>query len=69
MRSLKDWTYRDMEIQVKEREGKAWLTCVTLKEAQQLINAIGKSKLDLRRGKFYNGVALVAVYLQGYPYC
>ena len=69
MRSLKEWSYRDMEIQVKEHEGKAWLACVTLKEAQQLINAIGKSKLDFRRGKFYNGVALIDVYLKGYTYC
>lgn len=69
MKNLNEWTAREMDIYVKQHDGKAWLTVATLEHAQQLIDLIGKSKVELRRGKFFNGVALVDVYLKGYTYC
>ncbi len=69
MYSMKEWTLREYEIYNAQRDGKAWLTRASLKQAQQLVDLIGKSRIDLRNGKIYKGVALVDVYLKGYTYC
>ena len=69
MYSVADWTAQEIDILVKQHKGKAFLTCVTLPQAQILINLIGRSRLELRRGKFYGGYPLVDVYIKGFTYC
>ena len=69
MRSLKDWTLRDMEIYNQQHKHKAWLATVTFKEAKSLFACLGPSRLEFRRAKFYNGIPLVDVYLKGYTTC
>ena len=69
MRSLKDWTLREMEIYNRQHANKAWLATVTLKEAKSLLDTLGTSRIELRHGKVYSGVPLVDVYLKGYAYC
>ena len=66
MRSLKEWTYRDMEIYNNQHDRIAWLATATMKEAKQFIVLIGKSRVELRRGRVYKGVVLVDIYLKGY---
>ena len=69
MRSVKDWTFREMEIYNQQHEKKAWLATVTLKEAKSLLDTLGTSRIEFRHGKLYSGVPLVDVYLKGYKYC